>query len=77
MRPTEKNFNTLGVEDALKSVLQPREVREFGSDARQLFGLSDRPSGVQWSAWYDARRGLAELAANPKAWSTMTGRSVV
>jgi hypothetical protein len=63
-RTAEKNFNTLGVEDALKTVLRPTEVKEFGSQARGLFGISNRPDGVQWSAWYDTKRDVAELAAN-------------
>jgi len=63
-RTAEKDFNTLGVEDALKTVLRPIEAKEFGRDARGLFGISNRPDGVQWSAWYDAKRNVAELAAN-------------
>jgi len=61
----EKDAQSVGVEATFRSLFRPNVPKEFGSSAKQLFGLSDQPpGGVKWSAWYDYKHPLAYLAVN-------------
>ncbi len=61
---TKRDADVLGVISAFKAAFSPAKPQEFGSVARQLFGLFDRPDGVQWSGWFNCRASVAELAVN-------------
>lgn len=54
----------MAVEFTFRALFAPTKPRSWGSPARGVCGLSDRPDGVQWSAWYDLRQAVAVLAAN-------------
>ena len=59
-----KDYNCLAVEIAFREVFEPISPRYFSGIGHRYVGLSDRPDGVQWSAWHNHVDNVAELAVN-------------
>lgn len=57
-----KDPNCIAVEVAFRATFKPTSPVYFSGIGRRYFGLSDRPDGVQWSAWHNHVDNVAELA---------------
>jgi len=54
----------LALEGCYKTVFQPAHPKRFARAGGQLSGVANGTDGVQWTVWFDQRRGVAELAVD-------------